>query len=1182
MAGDLVLARNPAHRPANATSERASRDPRPPGPRICPYPGLAAFTREEAAWFFGRERQTADLTGRVAELYDSPAPLFVVGASGSGKSSLLQAGLLPAIARGELGVAGSSGWPSLLFTPTADPLGALAAQLAPLLGEDPAQVLRSGEEGELAQFWRTAAGTAGRVVVVVDQFEEIFTECPDPELRTRFIRVLRAGWDGAGRTPGALVVFGMRADFVGRCADHADLAPALARPSIIGPMSSEEARAAIERPAMAVGLPLEPGLADVLLNDLGALEAGRLPLLAHALRAGWQRSGGEMLTVEDYLGTGGIQGALAATADRVLAALDEPGRETGRRVLLRLIHLGEGADDTRRRVPLDRLMAELPAPDRVRAVVEAFADDEARLITLDEGMVQITHEALLSSWPVLQAWIEEDRAGLLVEQRLVNTAHEWERSGRDSGTLYSGARLALAREWADRQSEVGGVARSFLRESVRRARTRRLVRVWLGGALAVLASATLIAATALVTAEREAGVQRDFATSRRLIARIDGVMETDPTLARLLAVAAWKVSPEPAEALAAVRATALRPERAAWHLPVTVESLAFSRDGRLIATGGRGEDAGVRVWEVATGRLVLGPLGKGQDTWRVAFSPDGTTLASAEAEKLHLWDVSTGTARASTAIDRFGPLTFTPDGKAVAMTDGDIVRRWDTTTGEELGKPVKDPSQLKYLAFSPDGRTLATAGLDEVIALRDAATGKARILLRGKVNSTGKVTFSPDGRTIAAESLSGEVRLWDATTGDPLKSVPGGEPTFDTSGVLATRDSTTVRVHDAATGEDLAYPIPSGSQFSVMAVDTAHGTVATADDGTVTVWALAAAGYRGTIAHGPKDIWSMAFAPDGRTLATGGGHADSTIRLWDATSGAPIGTPVNTGTSGIMTLAFSPDGRKVVAGGSPECKGAGIWDVSGAARNPDSQGCGREHTGSAAAFSPDGRTVARVGATGGLQLDDVTTGQTRLALPSGPGLAGQSALAFSPDGRTLATGGGGYGDTTVRLWNVADGRLKSEQIGHKLRVNALAFSPDGRILASSGGDGVVRLWDVASGAPVRAPLQVPAATVAELFFSADGTLLLSEGIPAAHVWDVGTGRLLGLLYGHTSSTSAMAYSPRSKLVATTQNDGNVHLWDLSFLNETKVVPLVCAQAGRVLTRAEWQLYLPGVEFRRTC
>lgn len=428
--------------PGEGGRDSTVEEPESTGTDVCPYPGLAAFDPEQVHWFFGRDQVTADLVAGLDDRLAGGGPLVVVAPSGAGKSSLLAAGLIPALARGAL--PGSQVWPVVWASSGAHPLAALAVRVAERIGAEPAEaVVAAGEQGRFAAFLAEAlaayAGKRGgtssspRVVLVVDQFEETFTECREEAERQAFIAALCA----AARSAVVLVVLGVRADFYGRCLAYPALVNALRGPVALGPMSTDQLRVVITCPAQTEGLELEPGLVELFLRDLGVAEdagsgapgydPGALPLLAHALRATWQHRDGQMLTVAGYRRTGGIRQALATTAERAYTRLSPPEQQFARQILLRLVNVSDqnGSGDTRRRVPRAWLVEALPLPGPAKVVdtvLEAFG--RARLITFgtegDAGRngdsVEITHEALLRAWPRLADWISADRAGLRTHQ----------------------------------------------------------------------------------------------------------------------------------------------------------------------------------------------------------------------------------------------------------------------------------------------------------------------------------------------------------------------------------------------------------------------------------------------------------------------------------------------------------------------------------------------------------------------------------------------------------------------------------------------------------------------------------------------------------------------------------------------------------------------------------------------
>jgi Caspase domain/WD domain, G-beta repeat len=780
---DLVLAPNPAYRlPGYGRPGDGARDP-----DMCPFPGLAAFRTEQAQWFFGRERLTSELVGRLAARLDQAVPLVVVGASGSGKTSLLRAGLLPTLAAGTVLGPGSRTWPHVLFTPTADPVGALAARTARLAGEDPATVRAElvARPDEFAAIVRRALRaqaedgriSGARVVLVVDQFEETFTQCTDEGDRQAFIRALASAAHGAGDEPPALVILTVRADLYGACSTYPELESALQDGQVVvGLMRTPELRAAIQRPAAVAGLTLQAGLVETLLGDLGVTDApadgrkagngkhagnggydpGALPLLSHALRVTWEHRDRESrtLTLTGYNEAGGIRGAVATTAELAFEEFGAAEQQAARRLLLSLVQIGEGVAETRRRADRDTLVTEAPDPTAAAAVLDALA--RARLITADAGTVEITHEALLRAWPRLRAWIDADRAGLYVHQQLTRAAHAWDRRGRPAADLYRGAALAGAGGWAEdsiHQGDLSPAERDFLdasqalrvRQERRRARRPRR----LTAALAVLLMFMAADGALYYREHRRAPSPAATVLDRQPVNSVayspDGrtlaIAGTDGT-ARLRDVATG-------------RTTTLNTS--------DVAAVAFSPDGRSLATGST--DTSVLVWDLATDTSVM-PMNGPAPVNAVAFSPDGRTLATGSTDgKARLWDVATGSDElVMSASGSVNAVAFSPDGHALATgsTDG-TAQLWNTATGDHRTVKMTGPA-VNAVAFSPDGQSLATGSSDGTARLWDAPIGRPGVTMN-TADPVNAVAFSPDGHTLATGSSDGTARLWDAATG---------------------------------------------------------------------------------------------------------------------------------------------------------------------------------------------------------------------------------------------------------------------------------------------------------------------------------------------------------------------------------------------------------------------------------
>jgi transcriptional regulator with XRE-family HTH domain len=739
------------------------------GDVTCPYRGLLAFRDEDAALFFGRETQVAQVLTRLAEVRF----VAVLGASGSGKSSFARAGLLASIKRTTAD--DGSRTRIALLTPGAHPVDELGEAVSAAIGD--AERVLAGDLRADPDALRRATRTAGDsgLVIFVDQFEELFTLCGDGAERRCFVDALISAW----RDPASpvVVILALRADFYGRVATYPELAAAVvAHQTLIGPMTLVDLRRVIELPAAATGLLLQSGLVETILDDLAG-EPGALPLLSHALLETWKRRRRLMLTVGGYHEAGGVRGAIAQTAERTLRTLPEGDQVIARLIFLSLTDIGEGAEPTRRRVDRAELAAHQRSADRSDRVLGILAG--ARLVSVDERTVVVAHEALIRHWPRLRGWIDADRAGLLTHRRLTDAAREWDILHREPAALYRGARLVTASEWAaDHADHLSQREREFLTASVTiqqselevaKRRTRRL-RVLATG-LAVLTVVVAALAVWALDQRNDARRQTTKATSLALALSASQLLNRRPDVALLLALAAVRASPRAEARNSAI--SALIAVRAPGFLDMFhghsdwVNSVALSPDGRTLASASA--DKSVRLWDVRAEKLLGAPLsGHSESVYSVAFSPDGGTLASASADKsVRLWDVH---ARKPLGAPLRGhsesvySVAFSPDGGTLASGSADnSVRLWDVRARKPLGAPLSGHTGLvNSVVFSRDGRTLASASDDTTLRLWDVRARKPLgAPLRGHTSFVNSVVFSRDGRSLVSASADTTILLWN-------------------------------------------------------------------------------------------------------------------------------------------------------------------------------------------------------------------------------------------------------------------------------------------------------------------------------------------------------------------------------------------------------------------------------------
>ncbi|MEV0636328.1 hypothetical protein AB0I77_15415 [Streptomyces sp. NPDC050619] len=1213
--------RQAAEEAAAATADRDDAEP--------PYQGLTRFELHDQERFFGRDELVADLL----ELVQQHRLTAVVGASGSGKSSLLRAGLIPALQKAlsqDLRPAAIR-----IFTPGGHPARTHGGLFAPKDSDDD-------------------------TVVLVDQFEEIFTLCADPAERAAFIGLLLAAREPGNRLR---VIIAVRADFLGRCAEHRGLADALRSATLlVGPMSPAELREAIVKPAAASGLIVERALTARLIEEVPD-EPGGLPLLSHVLLETWRRRSGKMLTLAGYQAAGGLGGAIAKTAEEVYGRFAQGQAAAARRVLLRLVAPGDDAPDTRRPAERAELVAFGGQETETGPVVEALA--RARLLTLDDTRVELAHEALLTAWPRLHRWIEEDRERLCEHRRLTEAARAWEELGRDPGALYRGSRLATAEghfSGAERAEDLTALEHDFLtaglttRDQEQRAATRttRRLRRLRAALSAVVVLALVAGAIAWQQSESEKR-ERLQAEARRIAALAESLRATDPVTAMRLSIASWTLADLP-ESRSALMSAAVQKEQDAFTDPDTDPAVVryLSGDGRTLVSAGAKRTV---TWDVRSHRRTASLPGLGGSLAHAGvMSPDLRRLTLLNGDgRVRIWDMRAGRDE--------GQRLPADDGAEISPSGRMLVLYNTNTRGSQAAIQIRDMQTRRVLLERRMDSVLPQVGPGEPYDVSDLAIRRLHQQRRVVSYPFPDAQVSADDRLMALCLPGARLQIWDIPRRRKLPTEWAPKTTAANcseedfqftpdSRHVVLRGPAGIRNWEIASGRELPKLQHEGLEDLEFSPDGRF--MAATDPDEVLLWRTDAptapvfryphsdetvsdlrldmkarriryfAGRSQTVVRSlsldgvvdsrwqSRPAASASFSPDGSTLAIAHQDTDTgraQIQLHDGRNGnrmaslppAACPTPPEGRQSPLpcpVHMAFRPDGRILAYGVSDPTQSVpperlSLWDVPGrritksltvTGTDPDNPGLPANSV-NGITFHPEETSLvtSRIPEDERLEFWNLRSGDKTRDIR---GIGGET-LAVKPGGRILATNHGQFLD-------LRSGRITRRALTSGT-TTALAFSPDGTYLAAGDESGQVTVWDgdaheplgILPASPVRdgptrwAFTDGPPRRVSALAFSPDGRTLAAAGDDGTlRLWDTDSSRPIGsALPTPGTALLALAFSPDSKTLYAAGEHVPLQTYDIT---TGQAVTLACDRAGAGLTPDEWQTHIRDIPYRRTC
>jgi WD40 repeat protein len=1152
-----------------------------------PYQGLKRFNFKDRDRFFGRDK----LIARLFEAVNRSNLSLVLGASGSGKSSVVRAGLIPELKKS----LESQTFYDFIFAPNQDPFDSLYRCL---LSEEKdysfskakAEIALEAKEDSLSKVISTLRQDRERWLIFVDQFEELFTICDNLDKRKNFIsglvQVAKSGNNSVK------IVLAMRSDFLEQLSFYPDLGAIANQNNIhlVTEMYPDELRQAIEQPAAKHGVMFEKGLVEQIIQEVEG-QKGYLPLLQYTLNLLWesecQSFGADgrpniedrTLNKKNYAALEGIRGALQKRVSEIYSNLNQDQQTATKQIFLKLVNIvsnNSGRRAVSRRAYRDEFVGE-----SVQKILNKFIEEKL-LVSSGEysstqglqvieskplkqsATVEIAHEILLSSWNELKCWLEEEKEAIILKNWLAGETRRWQKirsedESKAQDELLKGSRLAQVVEFRQKDTfkNVGGLRpeeSEFIDASI--AERDRLVHVEEARRKKLFIAISIIyvvfAGLALL-----AGIQWRQAERQRTILQLS---EQAQEASNLLSV-------NPVEGV--VRAIALNGEsedrfgdrftqilpqvrsslRDAIAVPIERNALrghqgpvwqaAFSPDGQIIASAA--DDGTVRLWDKQGDPIGQPFQGHQGLVHSVAFSPDGQYLVSGGGDNtIRLWDKQ-GNLIGQPFQSYHGKVlsvAFSPDGQYIASGGDDKrVRLWDLK-GKQIGQLQGHRGKIWFVAFSPDGQYIASGSDDNTIRLWDKQGNLIAQPFKGHHDHVFSVAFSPDGKTIASGSADNTIRLWNLQGNAIAKPFTGHEDyvrsvTFSHDGkyILSGSDDKTIRLWDLK-GNQIGQPLIGHEYYLYSVAFSPDGAtiVSSSEDGTVRLWNTADFQSDRTLVGHQDKVLSVAISPDGEYIASG--SDDKTIRLWDK-QGNPIAQALRGHQKKVLSVAISPNGEYIASGSDD--KTIRLWDKQG---NPIAQPfIGHKKAVTSVAFSPDGEYIVSGSRDGTLRLWDKqgkVIGQ--------PFIGHETAVfsvAFSPDGQQIISGGN---DKTIRLWDKQGNQIGQPWHGHPDEVHSVAFSRDGKYIVSGSRDRTLRLWD-RQGKAIGEPFIGHGSAVTSVAFSPDGEYIASGSRDRTlRLWDK-QGKAIGQpLQRHETPVSSVAISSDGQKIVSGSWDRTVRLW----------------------------------------
>jgi len=1043
----------------------------------CPYQGLFPFEPEDAEFFFGRDVFIEELYQATKERNVIP----VLGASGSGKSSVVLAGLVPKLQQ-------ERHWRFTYFRPQDgnDLFHALALALVPLYASKSDETERMRQARQLADmlgqselslsdvFYQIQQNHPNEQVILIgDQFEEIYIRCQDTATRRQFLEQLFSGFNNSQSCSPVVLVLTMRADFLDNALSDPTLAEQLRTVDLkIRTLNREELADVIKKPADQVGVHFEQGLVERIIEDVEQ-QPGNLALLEFALTELWQKREGKQLTHEGYEAIGAVEGALARYADETYNCLPDTDQEKARRVLIQLLNPGQQTQDTQ------RIATKSELGEENWSLVKQLADARLVVTTTNangQETVEVVHEALIQNWEKLQAWMEQDREFRAWQQRLRSAKEQWEQTNRDRGSLLQGAALIQAEEKLQQRPEDLTAEAEFIRESIKQRDC----------------------------AEREKALQQ-----RRKLITACGIA-LGSIIGGLMMTAFWLEAKE-------------QKQRALQQQQETQLSKADS---------------------LARYALSLHNEGKELDAFLPAIQA-GKIIQNQQQSDPQVMDALTSNLYHSRARNRLeghqgwvNSVNVDPNNELLASASHDgTIKLWDLETGEQVNRLEGHQGWVNSVDFDSNGELLASGSKDKTIKLWDVESGKQVTRLEGHQGWVNSVKVHPNGELLASGSKNGTIKLWNLNNGEDFATLNAHDEVnsldFSPNGELLASGSAdgTLKFWDPKTGNFVAMLNNNGPEVNSVHFDPNGEVLAANFDNQITLWNVKSQQKFATIPH-DATLTSVKFSPNGNLLAFG--SEDGTVTLWDLVSGEKLDT-LKGYQKKVTSLDFSSDGKVLVSGSADET--IQFWDVA----SKHHSGTLSNHQGNVTSvdFQPNGNQLASGSTDNTIKLWDVENKNVNATLKGHNQKV--TSLEFHPNGNKLASGSA---DTTIKLWHIKNEQIKVTLKQHQEPVTSLDFHSNGKLLASSSSNGTINLWDGNIGYHLYTLESPDSDQVNHVEFHPHDEVLLSVSPNKTILWDVNRQKPLGSLDHPDEQLTTVSFSPNGKILASGSENGTVQLWDV--------------------------------------